>query len=205
MERVVVHGLPAGGPARARCARDRDHQGHNRRHAGRGRALWLGGRGRAARGHRQDRHRRSAAQRKEAERRKQDEEQSREDDERTLREQLAAEEARLSADQTKREADAQRQQERLKNLQQQYIGMIMDKVQRNWIKPPGAAKGMRCRVHVLQTQGGSVVRADATQCSGDAAFKYSVEKAVQRASPLPAPPDPAVFDRNLDFRFEPQD
>jgi len=34
-------------------------------------------------------------------------------------------------------------------------------------------------------------------CTGDEALRRSVEAAVFRASPLPQPPDPSVFDRNL--------
>jgi colicin import membrane protein len=35
------------------------------------------------------------------------------------------------------------------------------------------------------------------------AFQRSVEAAVRKASPLPAPPDPEVFDREIEFVFEP--
>jgi colicin import membrane protein len=44
----------------------------------------------------------------------------------------------------------------------------------------------------------------ATNCTGDAAFARSVETAVLRSSPLPPPPNPALFDRNLLFNFKPE-
>jgi len=35
--------------------------------------------------------------------------------------------------------------------------------------------------------------------------RESIESAVYRASPLPPPPDPALFERNLEIRFKPVD
>jgi hypothetical protein len=35
-------------------------------------------------------------------------------------------------------------------------------------------------------------------------MRRSIEDAVNRASPLPAPPDPALFDRNIRFNFRPK-
>jgi colicin import membrane protein len=47
------------------------------------------------------------------------------------------------------------------------------------------------------------VRVDS--CSiNDAALRESVEAAVLRASPLPPPPNPALFERNLELTFAPQ-
>jgi colicin import membrane protein len=43
------------------------------------------------------------------------------------------------------------------------------------------------------------------ECNGDAALRESIESAVYRASPLPAAPDPSLFDRNLSFLFKPTD
>jgi colicin import membrane protein len=40
-------------------------------------------------------------------------------------------------------------------------------------------------------------------CNGDEAVRQSIEDAVLRASPLPAPPDPALFERELLLRFRP--
>jgi colicin import membrane protein len=38
-------------------------------------------------------------------------------------------------------------------------------------------------------------------CDGDAALQRSVEQAIYMASPLPEPPDPRVFARDLAFTF----
>jgi colicin import membrane protein len=43
--------------------------------------------------------------------------------------------------------------------------------------------------------------------SGNAAFDRSVENAVHKASPLPLPPDPTLFEhyREIEFLFNPQE
>jgi colicin import membrane protein len=43
------------------------------------------------------------------------------------------------------------------------------------------------------------------ECNGDQAVRDSIEAAVYRASPLPPPPDPALFDRHLVINFTPED
>jgi colicin import membrane protein len=78
-------------------------------------------------------------------------------------------------------------------------------VQRAWIRPPSAKAGLDCLVIVTQVPGGTVVRAEVRTCNGDDAVKQSIEAAVFRASPLPPPPDPALFERTLEFRFRPYD
>jgi colicin import membrane protein len=50
-----------------------------------------------------------------------------------------------------------------------------------------------------------VVRAEVRSCNGDDAVKQSIEAAVFRASPLPPPPDPVLFERTLELRFRPYD
>ena len=65
--------------------------------------------------------------------------------------------------------------------------------------------GLDCLVEVTQIPGGEVTGARVTQCNGDAAARQSIENAVYRASPLPDPPDPALFEKNFVFRFKPNE
>jgi hypothetical protein len=44
-----------------------------------------------------------------------------------------------------------------------------------------------------------------TGCNGDESVRQSVETAAYRASPLPAPSDPALFDPNIDVTFAPDE
>lgn len=106
-----------------------------------------------------------------------------------LKAQLAAEEGRTSA------VNA--------GLLNQYIALIQQKVMRNWIKPPTARAGLECEVRVAQAMGGTVLSVEVGRCNGDGAVRTSIEQAVQSASPLPAPPDPRLFERNLIFNFKP--
>ena len=86
----------------------------------------------------------------------------------------------------------------------EYRDIIAQKVRRNWNQPPSARTGDSCEVRVQQIPGGEVTSAVASNCTGDAAFARSVEAAVLRASPLPLPSDPRLFDRNLLFTFKPE-
>lgn len=120
----------------------------------------------------------------------------------------AAEEARL---QEARESELQRQLEEEEGTMQargspamaQYIAMIQQHVQRRWIRPLSTIEGLQCEVRVAQTPAGVVLSAQVGQCNGDAAVKQSIETAVLRSSPLPPPPDPRMFERNLVFIFKP--
>jgi colicin import membrane protein len=135
----------------------------------------------------------------------------------------AAEQKRV-AEEARRKADAERREAQRKNelqsaiaaeealnaaeesgLLDQYLEVIRQKVERNWIRPASARAGISCVVLVTQMPGGDVVNARVTECNGDAAVVRSIEIAVLRSSPLPLPPDPALFERNLKFVFKPED
>ena len=105
----------------------------------------------------------------------------------------------LSAEEDRRNAS------RLAGLGAQWAQAIQARVQRAWIRPPSAKAGLDCLVVVTQVPGGTVVRAEVRSCNGDEAVKQSIEAAVFRASPLPPPPDPALFERTLELRFRPYD
>jgi colicin import membrane protein len=90
-------------------------------------------------------------------------------------------------------------------LADRYRAALQARIQKAWIKPPSARVGIDCLVEVTQVPGGEVTSAKVTQCNGDAAVRQSIENAVYRASPLPDPPDPALFQRNFAFRFKPDE
>jgi colicin import membrane protein len=58
-------------------------------------------------------------------------------------------------------------------------------------------------LYVTQEPGGTVTQVKIAECNGDQAVRESIEAAVYRASPLPPPPDPSLFDRNLKINFKP--
>ena len=85
-----------------------------------------------------------------------------------------------------------------------WYASIVAKIERAWIRPPSARPGISCTVSVTQVPGGVVSTVRVESCNGgDAALRESVERAVYNASPLPSPPDPALFERNLELTFAP--
>ena len=68
-----------------------------------------------------------------------------------------------------------------------------------------ATAGLRCEVAVTQIPSGDVIDVQVRTCNGDEAVVRSIEQAVLRASPLPQPPTPALFNRNLIVNFQPDE
>jgi colicin import membrane protein len=131
-------------------------------------------------------------QKEEAQRRKAAEDaRAQEQREAELRKQLEEEEGRAQAENA--------------GLLNQYIALIEQHIVRNWNRPPSARPGLECSVRVAQTPSGTVLSVQIGQCNGDAAVKQSIEAAVMRASPLPPPPDPRLFERNLVLVFKPEE
>ncbi len=124
---------------------------------------------------------------------KQAEDKRRKEAESALQEQVAAEE--------KRRADARAQGE-----VERYKALIRQKVSRSWNRPATAGKGLQCTVRVRLVAGGEVLAASVVRSSGDPVFDRSVENAVYKATPLPVPQDPQLFEyfREIEFVFNPE-
>lgn len=91
---------------------------------------------------------------------------------------------------------------RLASLKEKYVALIKQKIENNWIRPPSTPDNLNCPVSVTQVPGGTVTNVQVISCNGDDAVVQSIMTAVYRASPLPAPPDPALFDRSIRFTFD---
>ena len=138
--------------------------------------------------------------------------------ERKVREEAAAQKR---AEEKQRQAEAQQQAQREQDLQRDlaaeeeakkaragpalasWQAQIAAKINRAWLRPPTARPGIECMLNVTQVPGGEVTEVTIGACNGDQAVRESIEAAVYRASPLPAPPDPALFDRHLRIDFKP--
>jgi len=164
-----------------------------------------------------------AAEEKQAEERRKAEEvrlaQERADAERKARE--AAEAQKRAEEKQRREADerdrAERQAELKRNLEEEerttaartsgalasWQSQITARIQRAWLRPPSARQGIECVLYVAQVPGGEVTSVSIGTCNGDQAVRESIQAAVYRASPLPPPPDPTLFERNLVITFKP--
>ena len=131
-------------------------------------------------------------QRQEAERKRQEDiERQRQENERLRRE--------LEAEQRQAEVEAEERRFAARNSAEMaaYQFAIAQKVRRSWAVPASAGPETRCTVRVTQLPGGEVVSVNIISCNGDAAVQRSVEAAIRRASPLPEPSNPDLFDRNL--------
>jgi colicin import membrane protein len=87
----------------------------------------------------------------------------------------------------------------------EYLSLITARINRAWIRPPSARSGVKCLLHITQIPGGEITHVVVAGCNGDEAVRQSVETAAYRASPLPAPSDPALFDPNIDVTFAPDE
>jgi len=164
-----------------------------------------------------------AAEEKQAEEQRKAEEarlaQERADAERKAREE--AEAKKRAEEKVKRQADerdrAERQAELRRNLEEEerataartsgalasWESQITARIQRAWLRPPSARQGTECVLYVTQVPGGEVMSVRIGTCNGDQAVRASIEAAVYRASPLPPPPDPTLFERSLVITFKP--
>lgn len=80
---------------------------------------------------------------------------------------------------------------------------ITDKVRRNWIRPINSIEQFKCRLNVEILPGGSIANVKLAESCGNPMLDESVKRAVLKSDPLPMPSDPSVFERNLNFYFEP--
>ena len=114
---------------------------------------------------------------------------------------------RALLEEERREEEAKKQAARAAGLQtprQQYIMLIAQRVENNWLRPATTSEDQSCEVIVTQTMTGDVIDVQFQACTSDNAFQSSVERAVRKASPLPLPPDPELFDREIYFKFKPR-
>jgi len=145
-------------------------------------------------------------QREEAERERVAEEQrQREEQERLAREAEAARQRAESEAELQRvmaQEDERRRAEE-SGLMDEYIRLIVNRIEQNWIRPASAQPGLDCEVRVIQIPSGDIVDARVGACNGDDAVIRSIEAAVLKSSPLPRPPLPSLFERTLNVVFTP--
>ena len=85
-----------------------------------------------------------------------------------------------------------------------YIGQINARIERAWMRPRTSigAPTFSCRVRIDQDRAGNVLEITLERCNGDARWQLSLVRAIESASPLPAPPDPAVFAPIVHMSFQ---
>jgi len=107
-----------------------------------------------------------------------------------------------------------------------YSGQLQARIERAWQRPrtpvnaaveglpnpnsqsmdgnSAAEQDFRCQVRILQDAHGAVQEVQMLNCNGSVTWQQSLVAAILTSSPLPAPPDPAVFTRSLTMTFEGQ-
>ena len=120
------------------------------------------------------------------------------ENERVRQEVAAARQAELDAESNRLDAMQA-------NAETAYMFAIQQRISRSWVRPPTATAGTECVVKIRQLPGGEVASVNVSTCNRGEEVRRSIEAAVQRASPLPAPKDPSVFDRDIRLTFRPDD
>ena len=89
---------------------------------------------------------------------------------------------------------------------QRYTAAIMRQVADNFVAPD-INSGLKCTLLVRMIPGGEVVDARVVKSSGNSTFDRQAELAVRKASPLPVPEDPRLFEqmRTINFEFDPSE
>jgi len=96
-----------------------------------------------------------------------------------------------------------------------YSGQIRARIDRVWKRPrsavseananldkqQGADESFHCLVTIIQDSAGWVQETQLLSCNGSVAWQKSLVRAINQASPLPAPPDPKVFARAVTLNF----
>jgi hypothetical protein len=84
-----------------------------------------------------------------------------------------------------------------------YVGQISARIERAWMRPrtPIESGRFTCSARIVQDKAGVVQEVELRNCNSDARWQISLVRAIQSASPLPAPPDPSVFSKTLTLEF----
>jgi hypothetical protein len=84
-----------------------------------------------------------------------------------------------------------------------YVGQISARIERAWMRPrtPIESGRFTCSARIVQDKVGTVKEVELRNCNGDGRWQVSLARAIQSASPLPAPANPSVFSKTLTLEF----
>ena len=117
--------------------------------------------------------------------------------EEAARKKAEAEKKKAEAAARQLELEAQYQAEQDLTEKQLIMAAIQQKVDRNWLRPPGTPQNLSCEVRVRLGANGSVLLVSIIKSSGDVGFDRSVESAVSKADPLPMPSSPRLVSHSV--------
>lgn len=111
--------------------------------------------------------------------------------EKSLEDELAAEDAQITSANNRR----------MMSEIERYTDLIRHEVGRHWIVPDNAKENTRCVLLIRVGPGGLVKEVKLLTSSGEPALDRSAQNAVFRASPLPVPEDPELFEKFREIKL----
>lgn len=114
-----------------------------------------------------------------------------------LQQQIAAEKQQLAGQMQTQEAQGEIDK---------YKSLIVQSISSYWIVPENLDKGLLCQLSVRIAPGGVVLSVDIVKSSGNDLLDRSAKAAVLKASPLPVPDDPKLFNefRTIKLNVRPE-
>ena len=139
---------------------------------------------------------------------KQKAEKKREEDARAAQKQQQADAQRLATEQAEAQRAVAAQAAAARQSQiDKYKKGIRDKIRRFIVQPPNLQGNPEAEFDVVVLPDGNVLGAKLKRPSGNPAYDNAVERAINRAQPLPMPPDPTLLKefRELNLTFKAQE
>jgi colicin import membrane protein len=112
------------------------------------------------------------------------------------------------------EQQLKQEQDRLTSMESQkargevnkYKALILQAISQRWLIPPSINKKLTCELLIRTSPGGMVLDVQIVKTSGDVGLDRSARAAVFKASPLPVPADPNVFEpfRQFVLKMKPE-
>jgi len=128
--------------------------------------------------------------------------------EKRMREQMAAEQKKLAQERSERELRemiARQQADARARALATWTDRIRGRIRGNIILLSEVPGNPEAIFDVTLIPSGDVIDVRKKKSSGNAAYDEAVERAIRKSSPLPRPDDAALFQRQLELRFRPQD
>ena len=108
------------------------------------------------------------------------------------------------AERMRQEMEEERRRKAIESgLLDEYKARIRQKIESNWQRPAGSGDDLMWVVLLDVLPGNEVAEIRFEQFNGTVIDQRSIETAIRRSSPLPAPPVPELFERQLRLRYPP--
>ena len=108
------------------------------------------------------------------------------------------------AEQMRREMEEERRRQAVDSgLLDEYKARIRQRIESNWLRPAGTREDLMWVLLLDMLPGNEVAGIRFEQFNGTETDRRSIEAAIRRSSPLPAPPAPELFERQLRLRYPP--